>query len=371
MISNLRRYILLALMCMPSLCGAQEGTRKVLPLVVGTYNVENLFDCEHDSLKEDTDFMPDGAYRWSRSRYWQKLNAVARGIVAMGGCNDNDDDALRYDDDNPLTGSGRVPDNGDEFRPADLVALTEVENDTVLTALTQRSLLRGARYEYVMTSSPDRRGVDVALLYQHFAFDVLSYYSLRVDALVEKNPTRDILYVKGRTNQGDTLHVFVVHAPSRRGGARESDKRRLLVAERLLASADSITIADGGEQNILVMGDFNDYVGGKSMKRYATHFVDISAKATGHRDSRRVRGTYRYQGEWGSLDHILVSKALLQRYTNKQCFVVDEEALLEEDDKYGGVRPKRFMRGPIHNPGGTSDHLPLVLQLRLKLKSEK
>lgn len=339
-------------------CHAQVEGQEHLSLVVGTYNVENLFDCEHDSLKEDTDFMPDGAYRWSRSRYWQKLNAVARGIVAMG----EPTPTL------PKEGGG---DGDGEFRPADLVALTEVENDSVLTALTQRSLLRGARYEYVMTSSPDRRGVDVALLYQHFAFDVLSYYSLRVDALVEKNPTRDILYVKGRTNQGDTLHVFVVHAPSRRGGARESDKRRLLVAERLLASADSITIADGGEQNILVMGDFNDYVGGKSMKRYATHFVDISAKATGHRDSRRVRGTYRYQGEWGSLDHILVSKALLQRYTNKQCFVVDEEALLEEDDKYGGVRPKRFMRGPIHNPGGTSDHLPLVLQLRLKLKSEE
>ena len=34
--------------------------------------------------------------------------------------------------------------------------------------------------------------------------------------------TRDILYVCGQIKSGDTLHVFVVHAPSRHGGERYS-----------------------------------------------------------------------------------------------------------------------------------------------------
>jgi hypothetical protein len=50
------------------------------------------------------------------------------------------------------------------------VALTEVENDSVLTHLTRHSPLRNAGYEYVMTTSDDERGIDVALLYQPATF---------------------------------------------------------------------------------------------------------------------------------------------------------------------------------------------------------
>ncbi len=30
------------------------------PLTIISYNVENLFDCEHDTLKNDSSFLPDG-----------------------------------------------------------------------------------------------------------------------------------------------------------------------------------------------------------------------------------------------------------------------------------------------------------------------
>lgn len=172
--------------------------------------MENLFDTCHDSLKNDTDYLPEGTYKWTRSKYWRKLNAVARGIT------------LSSTDDSKFV------------LPA-IVGLCEVENDSVMHGLTRRSLLRGAGYEYVMTDSPDLRGIDVALMYQPSAFRVDTSYSIRVDTIAGMRPTRDMLYVRGAALcSSDSmlmefpdgifpLHVFVLHAPSRRGGG-DGDK---------------------------------------------------------------------------------------------------------------------------------------------------
>ena len=177
-------------------------------------NCENLFDTRHDTLKNDVDFLPDGKYRWTPYRYWKKLNAIGKEII---GCGDT-------------AGGWTMP---------DLVALVEVENDSVLFDLTRRSLLRSARYEYVMTNSPDERGVDVALLYSPFSFSLLSSSSLRVEPPRGLRPTRDILYASGLTIGGDTLHVFVVHAPSRAQGEGPTRRYRMRVAERIGEAVDS------------------------------------------------------------------------------------------------------------------------------------
>ena len=117
-------------------------------------NCENLFDYMHDIGKEDTEFTPDGSYHWTKSHYWKKLDRTGQTILS---CADS--------------ASLSIP---------DMAVLCEVENDTVLHDLTCRSLLRGARYEYVMTSSPDRRGIDVALLYSPFTFRLFQTSSGKV-----------------------------------------------------------------------------------------------------------------------------------------------------------------------------------------------
>ena len=89
-------------------------------------NCENMFDCQHDSLKDDTEWMPEGKRKWTPARYWRKLNNIGQEILS---CQQDG-----------------VP---------DLVALVEVENDSVLFDLTKRSLLRRAGYEYLMTESSD------------------------------------------------------------------------------------------------------------------------------------------------------------------------------------------------------------------------
>ena len=288
-------------------------------------NCENLFDTRHDEGKQDEEFTPDGARRWTRTRYWRKLNAIGQELLSC---------------------SERLP---------DIVALVEVENDTVLHDLTRRSLLRGAGYQYIMTASPDVRGIDVALLYQPARFRPLCYDMISVAPLDGMRPTRDILYVKGETIGADTLHVFVVHAPSRYGGELETRPHRLLVAQTLTAALDTLHDAD-----VIVAGDFNDYADSRSLEILEQAGLrNVSRSASGA--AGRARGTYRYRGEWHSLDHILLSRSLAER--TDSIFINDAEFLLEPETTYGGWRPRRTYNGYRYQRG-YSDHLPLVLLLR-------
>ena len=293
-------------------------------------NCENLFDTRHDSLKQDTEYLPEATRHWTKKRYWQKLNNTAQELLSC--C--------------------------DEGIP-DLIALCEVENDSVLRDLTRRSLLRNAGYEYLMTHSPDVRGIDVALLYSPFSFAPVCSYSLRVQPIKGMRPTRDILYVAGRIPSGDTLHVFVVHAPSRYGGERYSRPFRMATADRLCQSIDSV-LAVSPQAHLLVAGDFNDEADGPLLRRLTQHRLRNFTKDAHGQNG--VLGTYRYKGAWGSIDHILGSRSIYKKVDT--AYVHAPLFLLEEDKEYGGYRPRRTYNGMRYQPG-YSDHLPLVVKLRL------
>lgn len=324
------RLCLIWLVLFPLFGFAQE---EYASLLIVELNTENLFDTTHDSLKNDYDFLPDGNYHWSRHRYWQKVNRIGQTIIACG--------------------------DGQKWRLPDLVALCEVENDSVLMAITKRSLLRKARYEYIMTHSPDERGIDVALLYSPFSFAPVGSQSIRIIPVAGMKPTRDILYVKGRVITGDTLHVFVVHAPSRSGGEAQSRPYRLHVATALANAIDSV-YSSSPEAKVIVTGDFNDYSNSPSLQLlYAHGLKNVSSEAKGHNGAK---ATYRYHGEWRSLDQMLVSRNLKANVAG--CWIGDYPFLLEPDEKYGGVKPRRNYYGPRYN-NGFSDHLPLIMELIL------
>lgn len=319
--------VLLFLLCVfPAFAQESRG------FVFVELNCENLFDCQHDSLKEDNEYLPDGANRWTPARYWRKINNIAQEILSCG--------------DEPQQNG--IP---------DLVALCEIENDSVLRDLTQRSVLRNAKYQYLITSSPDQRGVDVGLLYSPLSFAVISNYSLRITPRKGMRPTRDILYVKGRTAYDDTLHVFVVHAPSRSGGEKETRPNRRLVIDRLGESVDSLYATDS-KANIIIAGDFNDYSTDRNMKELLLHRLTEASKDA--KGKNGAMGTYKFQGEWDSLDHIFVSHSI----EVEECRINDTLFLLSDDDVYGGKQPFRTYRGPKWSPG-FSDHLPLVMKFAL------
>ena len=205
--------------------GAQE------PFRVMFWNVENLFDTQDDPQKNDNEFLPDAARHWTYPRYRDKLTKVAQTIVAAG----------------------------PECVP-DLVGLCEVENDSCLDDLTRRSPLHEAGYRYVMTHSPDRRGIDVALLYQRSTFRLLHHQSIRIPqgAVKRSTPTRDILHVAGKLQSGDTLDVMVCHLPSRSGGKARTEPFRMVEADIIARTADSL-VQVRQHPYLIVMGDFNDY----------------------------------------------------------------------------------------------------------------
>ena len=289
-------------------------------------NCENLFDCQHDSLKQDTEWLPASVRNWTPARYWRKVNSIGQEILS---CQDDG-----------------IP---------DLVALVEVENDSVIFDLTRRSLLRHAGYEYLMTQSPDVRGIDVALLYQPMTFRPLCCDYLEVEPLEGMRPTRDVLYVQGETSERDTLHVFVVHAPSRFGGEHPTRLNRRVVMERIMQVVRELP----EDAKVIIAGDFNDYADSPSLQYLEQHgLINVTREARG---SNGAQGTYRYQGEWESIDHVLVSRVL--RDFVAESFINDAPFLLEEDKKYGGVKPLRTYNGYRYQRG-FSDHLPLVVRFR-------
>lgn len=307
-------------------------------------NCENLFDTRHDSLKNDLDFTPEGSYKWTPTRYWYKVNGLAREIISLG------DPKLMAEE--PAERAKR------RWQLPDFVALCEVENDSTMIDLTKRSLLRNAGYEYVMTDSPDQRGIDVALLYRPSSCRLLSSHSIRIKNI--PFATRDILYVSGLVASGDTLHMFVVHAPSRRGGEKPSRPYRVQVARQVAEAVDSVYSLHP-DAHVVVTGDFNDYHDSPALDSLYQHrLTNVSAQSVGRNGAK---GTYRYHGEWNSLDQMLCSPAMVGKL--KDCRVGDLKFLLEEDEKYGGVMPFRTYLGPKYKRG-YSDHLPLVARFKMK-----
>jgi len=288
-------------------------------------NCENLFDTHHDVGKEDSEFLPEGSRHWTSTKYWGKVNRIGQEILS---CSDE------------------LP---------DLVALIEVENDSVLRDLTRRSLLRNAGYQYLMTESPDLRGVDVALLYQPASFRPLCYDYIEVPPLPDMRPTRDILYVQGCSSSGDTLHVFVVHSPSRYGGERVTRPNRRQVIVQMQKALSVIA----PYAKIIITGDFNDYAESPAlMMLYDSGLQNITRTAIG---KHGAKGTYRYQGEWHSLDHVLVSLSLYNKVDS--VWINDAPFLMEDEPKYGGKRPFRTFQGYSYQRG-YSDHLPLVVRFK-------
>lgn len=297
-------------------------------------NCENLFDCHHDSLKNDNEFLPEAPRKWTPWRYWQKLNNIGKEIISCG-------------------------ESSSGFQLPELVALCEVENDTVLHDLTKRSLLRNAGYEYIMTDSPDERGLDVALLYSPFAFAPINKNFYRIKDPHGNDATRDILYVSGRIITDDTLHILVVHAPSRYSGKKKTEPYRMAVSQKIANVCDSITMHTANPK-IIVAGDFNDYHGDTSLTLlYNIGMVNVTKNSKGNNGAE---GTYCYQGKWESLDHVLVSSTILPCVYSS--YINDVPFLIEPDTKYGGVKPRRTFKGYSYFADGFSDHLPLVVRFQ-------
>jgi predicted extracellular nuclease len=320
------------------------------------YNVENLFDTEDNPLTDDNEFLPSGNRRWTKKRYRHKLQQIAKVIIAAG-----------------------------EWQTPALVGMCEVENDSTLTHLLGRTPLREQHYRYCITSGSDKRGIQVALLYQRDKFAYLGHTShpVRFTKRREK-PTRDILHVWGKVVSGDTLDVFLCHFPSRSGGEEKTEAYRLDAARTLRMLCDSIR-DERQTPLLLLMGDFNDTPVNRSLRDIlgAVPFDSPERGTTLPRKGGReglynlfagasrlsYPGSHKYQGEWSQLDHIIVNENLLAPSGNL-CLqpgsirLFTPSFLFTPDPANHSVRPFRTFYG-FRYEGGFSDHLPLVVDFKI------
>lgn len=335
----------LFLFLLPVLLHAQTNFR------VMSYNVENLFDTADDPQKDDNDFLPTGPRHWTPGRYYHKLQQIAKVIQAAG-----------------------------EWNMPALIGLCEVENDSAMTHLLTRTPLRQQHYRYCITHSPDRRGINVALLYQRNEFQYIGHteHTIRYTGKQHK-PSRNILHVWGKVLTGDTLDVFICHFPSRYGGEKKSETNRMDAARTLRALCDSLFLIRSTSQTIL-MGDFNDIPENKSLSEIlsartysetdnpsypTTTLYNLFANARNLNNP----GSHKYQGEWSQLDHIITNGNLLHpkspmRLKPGSNRIFMPPFLLTKDKTWRGQRPFRSYYG-FKYEAGFSDHLPLLADFEM------
>lgn len=314
-------------------------------MTVMCYNVENLFDTYDDPNTNDAEYLPGGQRGWNYGRYTTKLKNISQVIAAAG-----------------------------EWDPPTLVGLCEIENYRVLYELTTKTGLRNLNYKVIHFESPDARGVDVGLLYLPDKFKPLVTRNIRTPLPNTASTTRDILYASGQLTNGDTLHVFVNHFPSRLGGELESEPRRNAVANYLRQAVDSV-YAISPSANVLIIGDFNDMPDNSAMLTV----LGAKAFAEGNMEPQQLYnitykfhiqniGTYRYKNQWNMLDQIIVSGSLLgngrTRVIESTVRIFSPDWLLQ-DDRLVGKRPFRTYIGMRYNEG-YSDHLPVLVDLMLE-----
>ena len=284
-----------------------------------SYNVENLFDCMPDSIHADDAFTPDGMRHWTPARYYAKREHIARTIANIGG-----------------------------WEGVAVVGLCEVENEQCVRDLCRQNL-QSLPYGYVHFDSPDRRGIDVAMLYRTDMFRIIQAYPLRVAVAAGERPTRDILYASGIMNGGDTLHLYVCHLPSQLGGASRASALRERAKRTISAHTDSVLRVQP-RARIVVMGDMNA-APQQDIPRLSNRMVELE---------RRGKGTYKYQGVWSCIDQFYVSPSLAD---SVHVGIYDAPWLLTDDEAYVGYKPKRTFVGYQYHSDGYSDHLPVILDI--------
>lgn len=300
--------------------------------IVAFYNLENFFDTVDDPVKNDNDFLPGSFKDWSEQRYLEKLENITSSISSI--------------DQNSV--------------PA-IIGVAEIENKTVLTDLIYQPAFKRA-YDFIHYDSPDKRGIDVALLYNRNIFTVLSHEKVRVVLDANQNyTTRDILYVKGAFDRDDIVHFFVNHWPSRREGTRKTMPKRIAAAQSLSSKTRNILQADP-RAKIVIMGDFNDLPVSESITRYLKdEFYNLAFIPY----SRKM-GTVFAKGRWLMFDQIMISQGMMiaQGYKIKssRLTVHYNKRLLFYDKKRAIYRPNRSYSGKKYH-GGFSDHLPVYVTM--------
>lgn len=350
-----RSFIVAALLILMSLSASAQKTQQ--NYVIGFYNLENLFDIYDDPVKNDSEFLPEGKNKWTQAKYEKKLHNMAKVIRSMA-------------------------DNNKRWHT--ILGISEIENRLVIEDLVSQPEIADANYQIVHYDSPDRRGVDVALLYKPDQFTYLDSEAIPFDFNSDIDfsdtdtsyfKTRDILMVHGLI-AGEHFAFYVAHLPSRIGGKGGNLRGR---GGEIIYNHSREMEAKYPGIKIVAMGDMNDNPTDDSMAKYLhgqerlenvtpTEFFSpyISMLKAGY-------GSLCYQGVWSIYDLELVNYNLahapdgglkIQPVTKnhgKEYYgvVFKRPWMTTQKGQYKGYPFRTFSNGAF--VGGYSDHYPTYI----------
>lgn len=287
------RNFVLALFVAYLATGVATAAQKQDSLAVMFWNVENFFEPGDSSA----------SVYWTKSRFYRKCDGIAKTVLEV------------------TERLGKLP---------DAIGFAEIGNRNVLQKLISNTILRKLDYGIIHYDSPDKRGIDCALLYRK---TILEPEKIQVRQLLDVNgniiPTRDILVC-----EFDRICILVNHHPSKLGdGAAERRKQAMELMRHL---GDSLSARAQGRPTIAI-GDFNDTLWGTS-----------------------ATGTIKYDGKWEKIDGGFGFGGTIFKEE-----VFSSESLVEHDKTHGGIKPRRTFNGPRYS-GGISDHFPVIFTIFTK-----
>jgi hypothetical protein len=334
---------------------------------VAFYNFENLFDTINDPLTNDEEWTPKGTQHWDYKKYQKKLQNLARVLSEIGSAKNS---------------------NAPTF-----IGGCEIENRGVLEDLIKQPKMAVKNYGIVHFDSPDKRGIDVALLYQKKHFQPTSYsniplYVYRKEEEVKENEktvteekaddvlqvstqnhrvyTRDQLLVTGMLD-GEEINIIVNHWPSRSGGEKKTSPFREaagLLNRKIIDSLQKIN----PKAKVITLGDLNDGPYNRSVK------MGLGAKAKREEVAsfgvynpfeemaKKGMGTIAFRDAWDIFDQIMVTESLLQSDHSSFCYwkagIYNKPFLIQNTGQYKGY-PLRHSLTEI----GFSDHFPVYIYL--------
>ncbi|WP_413999661.1 endonuclease/exonuclease/phosphatase family protein [Flavobacterium sp. W1B] len=350
--------------------GAQS--KKYSIHTVAFYNFENLFDTINDPHTNDDEWTPKGAQRWTSKKYNQKLQNLSRVLLEIG--------------------------SSDNANAPTFIGCCEIENRGVLEDLIKEPKLIDKDFGIIHFDSPDKRGIDVALLYQKKHFKPTTYTNVplyvfkeeskakaisklesddKIDDNLELNPqtnrvfTRDQLLVTGFL-EGEEISIIVNHWPSRSGGEKKSSPYREAAGTLNRKVIDSLQRINPNAK-VITLGDLNDGPYNKSIK------IALGAKANKkevpllgiynpfEEMAKKGLGTIAFRDSWDIFDQIMVSQSLIQdnfsTYQYWKSGIYNKSFLIQTSGQYKGY-PKRHSATEI----GFSDHFPVYIYLIKELK---
>ncbi|ALM20860.1 hypothetical protein JCM19294_2428 [Nonlabens tegetincola] len=328
---------------------------------VAFYNLENLFDAEDDTtINDEASPIMEMAEGRRAEVYKKKLTSMARVIRKIG---------------------------ADKAQTAPtILGVCEIENRRVLEDLVNHPLLKEFDYGIVHFDSPDRRGIDTAMLYKKADFTVTNAESKEL-LIFDKSSgrriyTRDQTVVTGKLD-GDEITFIVNHWPSRRGGEQKSRPNRVAAAALNKKIMDSIHSINSMAK-IITMGDLNDDPTNESVKvtlNAQKDREDVKPQMIYNPYIQMLKDGYNtlaYRDAGNVFDQImftypLLSEAKQDGYMYYQANIFNPSFMTNKTGRYKGYPKRSFSDGDF--TGGYSDHFPvyiyLVKEIEAKTASQK